>query len=302
MLYQGKSKILVKRAGAFGDVVSITPIMRRLRKEHPDAVIHVETHYPEIFVGNEDVNAAFPIPSSETYSKVFDLNGSYERRQRAVHGIDCYMEDVFGDTGGDKSLKVCRQPLPPQVGTEFLENCVTIHPATSWQNRTMPTAFWQGVADHLKEAGFAVATVGTARDQQLQGVVDLRGFLTCHQQAEVCHRSRCFIGSDCGGLFLAGATDVPIVALFTTSPESMNIIWRRGEPNWRLKPIVPDLPCVGCTTRFAQKAWPEILTYHGCERDDFACVYWFKSDEIARYAIDLAHNSGHLTISSANLP
>jgi ADP-heptose:LPS heptosyltransferase len=296
--------ILVRRTGAFGDVVSITPIMRRLRQERgPDAIIHVDTEYPEIFEGNGDVNKAADWRRSpqdlapDEYDEVYDLNGSYERRRRADHGIDCYMEDVFGDRNGDKSLKVVRSPLPdwlcsdPKWQKVISDRLITIHPAVSWQNRTMPKAFWQGVADCLTGAGYQVATVGTLRDTPLDRVHDLRGKLQPRQQAEICNRSKAFVGSDCGGLFLAGATDVPIVALFTTSPASMNVIWRHGEPNWKLKAVVPDLPCVGCTTRVAEKAWPEIITYHGCERGDFACVSGFDAPTIAAMAMQMAEQN-----------
>jgi ADP-heptose:LPS heptosyltransferase len=298
---QRPKRILVRRTGAFGDVVSITPITRRLRQERgPDAIIDVDTEYPEIFEGNADVTAAADWRKSrqgladEGYDEIYDLNGSYERRRRADHGIDCYMEDVFGDRNGDKSLKVVCSSLPdwlnqdPEWQTIAENRHVTIHPAVSWQNRTMPKAFWQAAADHMTAAGYRVVTVGTLRDTQLERVYDLRGKLHPRQQAEVCNRSRVFIGSDCGGLFLAGATDVPIVALFTTSPASMNIIWRHGEPNWRCKPFVPDLACVGCTTRFAEKAWPKLVTYHGCERGDFACVNSFDPYDIAVQAMQLA--------------
>lgn len=300
----GQKRILVRRTGAFGDVVSITPIVRRLRKERgPNAIIHVDTEYPEIFEGNDDVNAAAdwrrspPDSMPDDYDETYDLNGSYERRRRADHGIDCYMEDVFGDRNGDKSLKLVRSPLPdslckdPEWQKVISGRLIAIHPAVSWQNRTMPKAFWQGVADRLTEAGYQVVTVGTLRDTQLDRVHDLRGKLRPRQQAEICNRSKAFVGSDCGGLFLAGATDVPIVALFTTSPESMNVIWRHGEPNWKLKAVVPDLPCVGCTTRAAEKAWPELVTHHGCERDDFACVHWFDSSVIASMAVEMAEQN-----------
>jgi ADP-heptose:LPS heptosyltransferase len=300
MIWVELMKILVKRAGAFGDVISITPITRRLRQAYPNAVIEVDTQYPEVFHGNTDVDKAdrWHTPTQarnqHDYDVVHDLNGSYERRKRAEHGIDCYMEDVFGDRSGDKSLRMEPMPLPdwlyhyPQWEVLDQNKIIVIHPAISWQNRTMPQEFWQQVAWNLNAAGYHVVTTGMNHDRQLRDVFDLRGRLHPCQQVDLVRRAKAYIGSDCGTLFLAGTTDTPIVALFTTSPASMNIIWRHGEPNWRLTPVVPDLPCVGCTTREAERIWPEIVTYHGCERGDFACVSWFNADKVTELALGMA--------------
>lgn len=294
----GPAKILVQRAGAFGDVISTTPVLRRLREERgPNAIIHVDTDYPEIFEGNTDVTKAAPwhihsqMHKLYKYTEIFDLNGSYERRKRAEHGIDCYMEDVFGDRKGDKSLKVIPKDLPwSLLDSEVInwKKAVVLHAATSWPNRTMPDVFWQGVADEINKAGYQVIVTGTERDRAPNGTFDMRAQLSPCQQADLIRRARVFIGSDCGGLFLAGATDTPIVGLFTISPASNNIIWRHGEANWKMKALVPDLPCVGCTVRAAEKAWPHLLTYHGCEREDFACVKSFDAHTVAMMALDLA--------------
>jgi ADP-heptose:LPS heptosyltransferase len=40
------TSILVRRTGAFGDVIDTTPVVRRLREENPDAEIDVDTHIP----------------------------------------------------------------------------------------------------------------------------------------------------------------------------------------------------------------------------------------------------------------
>jgi hypothetical protein len=43
------TSILVRRTGAFGDVIDVTPVARRLRNENPDAEIDVDTQYPSSF-------------------------------------------------------------------------------------------------------------------------------------------------------------------------------------------------------------------------------------------------------------
>ena len=46
------TSILVRRTGAFGDVIDTTPVVRRLRQENPDAEIDVDTQYPHVFLNS----------------------------------------------------------------------------------------------------------------------------------------------------------------------------------------------------------------------------------------------------------
>ena len=45
-------RILVRRTGAFGDVICTTPVVRRLRQENPDSEIDVDTQYPQVFLNS----------------------------------------------------------------------------------------------------------------------------------------------------------------------------------------------------------------------------------------------------------
>jgi ADP-heptose:LPS heptosyltransferase len=275
--HAASTRILVKRSGAFGDVLAITPVVHRLRQQlRSTDVICVETQYPQIFAGNPDVTSAAANCQDANYGwhRVIDLNGSYERRLRKVHAIDCYMLDAFGNTEGDKSIRFAAGALP-DIGLADWGHVVALHPAASWRNRTLPRAFWQSVADWLTGLGYAVVALGTGRDHGLDRVIDTRGKYSPAEQAAIIGASCCYIGSDCGLMVLAASTDTPIVGLFTISPPQMNIFWRHGEPNWNCRIMMPDLPCIGCSARLTKQ-----VTHHDCERGDFACVDAFKVSDV----------------------
>ena len=276
-------RVLIKRTGAFGDVVLVTPVTRRLRQElGPDAVIDVVTQYADVFSCNLDVTYA-GVRASGHYDRFHDLDGSYERRLRRVHGIACYMEDVFGDRGGDWDVVMPRCELPRDLarGVDW-GHAVVIHPACSWRNRTLPQAFWQEVVELFADRCLEVVVIGTFNDRELRGVTDTRQRLAPREQAEVIRRSRCYIGSDSGPMVLLLATDTPGVVLFTISDPELNVFWRHGVPDWRFRPIRAKVPCVGCAARIDTP-----VEYHGCEREDFACVDTFDPLEVVVTATDL---------------
>ena len=276
-------RVLIKRTGAFGDVVLVTPVTRRLREElGPDAVIDVVTQYPQVFECNFDVDYA-GVRASGHYDRFYDLDGSYEKRLRRVHGIACYMEDVFGDQGGDWDVIMPRCELPRDLADDVdWRRAVVIHPAVSWRNRTLPLTFWQTTAFMLIDRDYQVVVMGTMIDRELRGVCDTRARLSPRGQAELIRRSRCYIGSDSGPMVLLLATDTPGVVLFTISDPELNVFWRHGSPDWRFRPIRAKVPCVGCAARIDTP-----VSYHGCEREDYACVDTFDPLEVVVAATDL---------------
>ena len=90
-------KILVRREGAFGDVLDTTPVIRRLRQENPDAEIDIETAYPQVYAGSlHRIGLARDI----TYDRIINLDMAFENRLRKVGIVESYMEVAFGDRNG----------------------------------------------------------------------------------------------------------------------------------------------------------------------------------------------------------
>lgn len=86
--------ILVRRTGALGDVVLMTPIVHQLRRVYPDARIHVITAYPAVFFNNPwNIELRIPECGTPCYDVGIDinLNLAYERRP-TMHVVDAYSD------------------------------------------------------------------------------------------------------------------------------------------------------------------------------------------------------------------
>lgn len=149
-------------------------------------------------------------------------------------------------------------------------------------------AFGAGLVAGLRARGCFPLMVGTMRDA-LPGAraasFHSGDVLT---QAAMIARCACFVGPDSGLLHVAGATDTPIVGVFT----SVSPLYRmplRGNPfagpSWRstfvaVRPL--GLGCLDCQAR-----QPAPATTEHCERGDFACAAAVRAEDIVEAAMRL---------------
>lgn len=276
-------RLLVRRAFALGDVILTTAVVARLRKENPDAVINVETMLPQVYLGNPHITAVNP--GVLGYDRIIDLDASYES-DRHRHGIDAYMMRAFGDEGEpqDKGTFLASVPLPQSSGIDW-ENTIVIHPARSWKCRTLPLEFWQRLAFNLEVMGYQILVTGTLQDHTIgTPAIDAREQLSLHEQAAVISAARCFIGSDSGPLFIAGATETPIVGLLNVTRAEYAMPYRHGQLGWNFTAVPANVSCYGCWEN-----QPAIIT-NECLRGDFACLETFDPRAVANAAEALIHS------------
>jgi len=273
--------ILIKRAGAMGDVLEVTPIVARLKAEDPDCLIDVDTHYAEVFKANNKVNAAHQ--SRQRYDLTIDLNMAFEASNRRDHPVIAYSEVAFGDRLTSTQLEFHWEKLPIPILPVLGKKIVVLHPARSWPIRTLPREFWQQLINCLNLRGFGVALTGTMQDWDgLTACLDLRSKLTLAQQAGLLDAASCFVCSESGPMILAQVTRVPIIPLLTMVPPEHVEHVRYSSFRWRWHPVqAPNVGCVGCAAR-----QPEPTTYFDCEwghtNPNFRmCVNAFDPDHIA---------------------
>lgn len=266
-------RILVKRTGAFGDVIDVTPVVRRLRRENPAAEIDVDTQYPKVF-WNSPHQVGFK--RNVVYDRVIDLDMAYERNLRRVGVVESYMEVAFGDREGSTQLEMS-YGAPPEFGLDW-SLAITMHPARSWPQRTLPVNFWVDLANILAKRGWIVLCLGTRQDWGFRGhrVVDFRDQFDMQTQAAVIGASRAFVCSESGPMMLAQVTDVPIVALHTMGLPWITARERHGVVGWRFHALPAPIECVGCSHRLTEPS-----TYFKCERGDNVCVTLFDPRVIA---------------------
>lgn len=95
--------------------------------------------------------------------------------------------------------------------------------------------------------------------------VDLRNKTTIPELASLMANAAAVCGVDCGPVHLAGTTAVPIVCGYTSVSPEYRIPVR---DNGKTYAIVPDLPCIGCESRWHSSFW----NYENCYIKTAMCV------------------------------
>lgn len=272
-------KILIRRAGAMGDVVTTTPIPARLKLLYPEAEIDIVTQQVAVYEGpgyrNPHITRVVAHADPSRYDKFIDLDMVHER-DRGIHPIDMFMEEAFGDREGCKDVVFPLAPKPPVLGFPLdWSKIICLHANTSWQNRTLPQEFWQEVANKLIAAGYTIMTIGTSIDKAISGfgIIDTNNKLSLYQQAAAMHHSRALVCGMSGIEQLAWATDVPIVAFVTTTPIQCATPWRHGEFGWNWHRLITNLECRGCAAEVKN------ATFVGCRVGGFPCTQSFSSED-----------------------
>ena len=256
-----KGGVLIRRDGAFGDALCVTPIIAHFRATlGPDAVIDVATATFSAFDGNSDVTGIYPPHhGAEGYERVIDLNNAYEMRPK-MHIVDAYAEAAgIMLSPSTKALRFGFNDRDYRRG-----DTVILHCAKSWESRTILRDTWDEVASVLNGKGYKVVAVGTGRDYVPAGAADRRD-LTLNGIRSAVKTSAGFIGSDSGLLHLAGTTDAPIVGIYTCASHEVRKPLRPSAP---FAAVYPEIDCYGCLAQFT----PPVNDLPECISGDLRCV------------------------------
>jgi ADP-heptose:LPS heptosyltransferase len=255
---------------------------------HPDAEIVVQTAYPDVFRWNPNVDQVVSGAPDGSFYRMIDLDLAYEKLPN-LHIVEAYMEEAFGDVGRREDLQqelfTTKVLSPPLFGDR--KRYVAVHATVAgWANRTLSRSTWTEVIKLLRAAGLWPILVGSPRDD-LPSLAVTR-FITTDIAALVALISGvgCFVGSDSGVLHVAGATDTPIVGVFTCAKPDTRLPIRGGIIGKDCRAIEPDLDCKGCLARR-----PPPVTAEFCERGDNACVDVIQAADIADAVFDLINKA-----------
>lgn len=264
-------RILVKRAGALGDVIMTTGVVRALYEKHNgDCEIDILTQFPAVFDRNPYVKS---LTQTGDYDQVVDLDLAYELRPN-VHTIEAYADKA----GVDKNL--CRIELFPSdsdyaaiANAGLPEKFVSVHMRNHfWPNRNLPADFWIELMGHIiGQTDMAVVQVGGGTDLQFGDIpgkmINTVNKLSLHQSVALFERSTAYIGVDSGSYHIAACTNVPIVGLFTAFKSEYR------EPIGRTGPhinLASQIECYGCA-----ETMPAPIVSYKCNRGDEECTRRF---------------------------
>lgn len=231
----GAIRILLMRAGGYGDLVLLTPVLREIKRRWPQAHVAVCTmvNYGAVLAGLPFVDEVVPFPMTteklETYDAWVFYENAIERNPRAE---ELHMTNLFAEIAGLGADGVadllpayavkpseaiwCNEAFPRVNGTRRV--CIQI--GTSSIARTYPRTQMGQVIGRMAQKGWEVFLLGEKGEIKLPdttpaNIRNLAEFdLTFRQSAAVVNTCDAFLGNDSALLHVAGALSVPGVGLY----------------------------------------------------------------------------------------
>ncbi len=265
--------ILIRRTGAIGDVLLVTPIIRAIAQSNPLSQIYVETATPEIFARNPHVGEARRSwLGDELWNRrglmVINLDGAYENRPMR-HIVDAYEEETRDHLPGLGKVELRTEMHPSKEDAEWARNVWSASGAnklaiigsdrTTWTGKNWPGERFSHISYRLEREGWKTLSVGT-KGQELR--------TTIGQLAAILSGSQLFVGLDSFPMHCAQAVGCPTVGIFgATSPR---FILTQGSKATAAV-ANPAIPCAGERHRVSGKTFVEC---------DGACIDSVSVDDV----------------------
>lgn len=272
--------IVLRRTGALGDVLCATPIARALKTNFPNSDIIMQTGSPAAFEGNPYITKIVSVGEAVHGSTLINLDDAYENRP-TMHIVDAYFDVAFTPNchlviPSDEKTIIFRPDLKP--GPKI--NAIAIHAAHAWPSRTFPRSFWANLIELIQSRfDSELWLLGSGSDYNTGGQVrSFVGKTDLVETFKLIQEARVFICSDSALLHLAGATDTPIVGLFTCVKAEYRMPYRKIAMAGRDAAFATPLDCYGCLAEA-----PKPATMLQCRRHDNACVTSINPREIVDY-------------------
>jgi len=210
------------RAGALGDVILTSTLIRGLRQKHPNAALHYYTRCPEaakLIYGIDAVidtqNWDKRVPGVDYLLYGYPHDEGYPQIPMKKHLIEYFAEDV-GVKPGPFSLVSISQNL---VKGDF----ITLHIKTGWSiYKEWSVERWSQTIQELRPylGETKVVQIGSAQDPLVTGIdIDLRGKTSLEESCALIRDSVLHLGCDSFSNHIAGAYKKKAVILFgSTSP------------------------------------------------------------------------------------
>lgn len=205
--------IIVRRTGAYGDVLLTTPIIRALKLAHPKNPIYVETVCTSIFDRNPHVTQVGPrfnLPNP----RYIVLDGAYEAQPRE-NFLDSFAKVASVTLESRKTeLYLSEQDIKHATSLIPEGNWIAIHTGPTWASKMWAPGKWAALSNKLMDLGFKVVNLGTGASHAIPCTLDLRAKTTHHQLAAVIKRCILFVGIDSFPIHAAQAVGTPVLGLF----------------------------------------------------------------------------------------
>ncbi|MGC6096677.1 glycosyltransferase family 9 protein [Citrobacter portucalensis] len=127
---------------------------------------------------------------------------------------------------------------------------ILMHPNVGHANRTWPQENWYALAEMCVQTGWEVVFIGSEHNSEAgktmvsrvpEGVINAIDRFSPLETVALMRRANMLVSCDSGPVMLAAASDIPIVALYSTVAAADRLPYRHAEAGWRAKGV--DLAC-----------------------------------------------------------
>lgn len=238
-----------------GDVLLITPALRGIRRQHPDAVIGCAIEHSDLLQGNPNVDCILDLATAgrrlfeDMYQRATrHVFLDYARRlpqlrSRSVLEVLCDLAGVENDGRGLELFLTEEEvrsatALADELSFQRQHPLVALQSAAGTPNREWPLNSWSILARSCPE--IVMVQVGGAADGKVDGAIDLRGRLTHRAVAALVQQCDAVIAGDTFLPHAAFAVSTPAVVLFGSSHPTA--FGHAGNVNLALE----DVSCAPC--------------------------------------------------------
>lgn len=235
--WNGKS-ILIIRAGGFGDLVNLTPVLREIKRRWPNAIIAVSSmaNYGSALENLNFVDKTIKYPVLVEDAQKYDAWIFYEKAiEKNPLAEELHMTDVFASIAGLKGKDWTENKKPSYNVTGSEANWaevqfprkpglrrLVVQVGASADCRVYPIWNLEQIVNKLAQEDWEVFLMekpGSLNVQSTERIKNLSGMgLTFRQSAAALATGDCFLGADSAYAHVAGALDIPAVALFGPFP------------------------------------------------------------------------------------
>jgi GT2 family glycosyltransferase len=238
-----KRRILLRRLGAHGDVLLLTPALRALRNKYPLAEVELVTKCPSMVAGLDTVQLA--THSTQWFDQFIDLDLAYEKRSE-VHIVRAYADALGVEVPANWKLEMSASDADMGWARQRLRGLrvALVHAGpTCWPGKLWPIERWCDVVAWLQDRGYWVVTVGGEDAWEAGGDDHLGGLTTPQQLYALAKHASLFVGIDSMPQHIASAAECPVVCLF--GPTNPRCILRPSPRVVAVQADVAQIPCVG---------------------------------------------------------
>jgi len=223
--------ILVVRGAGIGDLLMTTPALRGLRRAYPRAHIGTAARYPEVFIGNPNVDEV--VPAGIAYSR-YRWDKILRLRYDERYPMQKHITEIFCDCAGvpldearlDMYLSPEEEAWAQREVTRHGGRVITIQPwPGEWtRNKDWYADRWEQVVSHLTRGiaePYRVLQIGASGEQLIAGTIDYRGTITLRQAIALIKYSVLLVGCNSFAQQAARALGTPAVILYgSTAPHN----------------------------------------------------------------------------------